>query len=87
MAMTENSIIKLGFVKCIVDKDDSGLDYDVHYYTYNVGNVCFTSNDNMEVGDGACYNCWNVEITGSDVKFYDYKDLKCTIDCLKRNTV
>ena len=53
MAMTENSIIKLGFEKCIVDKNDSGLDYDVHYYTYNVGNVCFTSNDNMEVGDGA----------------------------------
>ena len=43
--MTEYSIKKLGFEKCIVPKEESNLDVDIYYYTYNVGNVCFISND------------------------------------------
>ena len=31
--MTENSIKKLGFEKCVIDQDDSGLDRDIYYYT------------------------------------------------------
>ena len=82
--MTEYSIKKLGFEKCIVDKNDSGLDHDVHYYTYNVGNVCFISND---TSDGKDKSSWEVEIPGSDVIFKDVKDLKCVIECLERNIV
>ena len=46
--MTENSIKKLGFEKCVIDQNDSGLDRDIYYYTYNVGSVCFISNDTSD---------------------------------------
>ena len=80
--MTEYSIKKLGFEKCIVDKNDSGLHHDVHYYTYNVGNVCFISNDS---GSGQGKKLWSVEIPDANVMFYDVKDLKCVIECLEKN--
>jgi hypothetical protein len=80
--MTENSIIKLGFEKCIVSKEESNLDVDIHYYTYNVGNVCFVSNDS---GDGQEKKMWSVEMPEAEVRFYDVKDLKCVIECLEKN--
>ena len=46
--MTENSIKKLGFEKCVINQKESGLDRDIHYYTYNVGSVCFISNDSSD---------------------------------------
>ncbi len=80
--MTENSIKKLGFEKCIVLKEESNLDVDIYYYTYNVGNICFVSNDS---GDGQGKKLWSVEIPGAEVIFYDVKDLKCVIECLEKN--
>ena len=82
--MTENSIKKLGFEKCVIDKNDSGLDRDIYYYTYNVGSVCFISND---TSDGKGKSNWEVEIPGSDVVFNTVKDLQCVIECLERNRV
>tara|TARA_A100001391_G_scaffold202366_1_gene191721 strand:+ start:853 stop:1101 length:249 start_codon:yes stop_codon:yes gene_type:complete len=82
--MTENSIKKLGFEKCVIDQNDSGLDRDIYYYTYNVGSVCFISND---TSDGKDKSNWEVEIPGSDVVFNTVKDLKCVIECLERNIV
>ena len=82
--MTENSIKKLGFEKCVIDQDDSGLDRDIYYYTYNVGSVCFISND---TSDGKDKSNWTVEIPGSEVVFNTVKDLKCVIECLERNIV
>ena len=82
--MTENSIKKLGFEKCVIDQDDSGLDRDIYYYTYNVGSVCVISNDSS---DGKDKSNWEVEIPGSDVVFNTVKDLQCVIECLERNIV
>tara|TARA_R100000231_G_scaffold138811_1_gene118157 strand:+ start:2191 stop:2439 length:249 start_codon:yes stop_codon:yes gene_type:complete len=82
--MTENSIKKLGFEKCVIDQNDSGLDRDIYYYTYNVGSVCFISND---TSDGKGKSNWEVEIPGSDVVFNTVKDLQCVIECLERNRV
>ena len=78
--MTENSIKKLGFEKCVINKNDSGLGRDVYYYTYNVGSVCFISND---TSDGMDKTSWDVEIPGSDVLFKEVKDLKDEIRELK----
>ncbi len=82
--MTEYSIKKLGFEKCIVPKEESNLDVDIYYYTYNVGNVCFISNDS---GSGQGKKLWSVEIPDAEVIFYDAKDLKCVIKCLERNKI
>ncbi len=82
--MTENSIKKLGFEKCVINQKESGLDRDIHYYTYNVGSVCFISNDSSY---GKNKTSSEVEIPGSDVIFKDVKDLKCVIECLERNSV
>ena len=82
--MTENSIKKLGFEKCVIDQNDSGLDRDIYYYTYNVVSVCFISND---TSDGKDKSNWTVEIPGSEVVFNTVKDLQCVIECLERNIV
>ena len=84
MVMSEDSIKKLGFEKCVVDKEESNLDVDIYYYTYNVGSVCFISDDSLTMTDK---DIWTVEIPGSDVVFNDVKDLKCVIECLERNIV
>jgi hypothetical protein len=82
--MTEHSIKKLGFERCVVEKEEIELNVDIHYYTYNVGSVCFISNDSLSKQDTGI---WTVEIPGSDVVFNDVKELKCVIDCLERNVV
>ena len=84
MVMSEDNIKKLGFEKCVVDKEESNLDVDIYYYTYNVGSVCFISDDSLIMTDK---DNWTVEIPGSDVVFNDVKDLKCVIECLERNIV
>ena len=82
--MKEHSIKKLGFERCVVEKEEIELNVDIHYYTYNVGSVCFISNDSLSKQDTGI---WTVEIPGSDVVFNDVKELKCVIDCLERNIV
>jgi hypothetical protein len=82
--MTEHSLKKLEFERCIVEKEEIELNVDIHYYTYNVGSVCFISNDSLSMQETGI---WTVEIAGSDVVFNDVKELKCVIDCLERNIV
>jgi hypothetical protein len=46
--MTEQTFIDLNFVRNDVSKEESGCDFDYHYYTIDIGDICLISNANDE---------------------------------------
>tara|TARA_R110000803_G_scaffold66220_1_gene127545 strand:- start:276 stop:524 length:249 start_codon:yes stop_codon:yes gene_type:complete len=56
--MTEQTFIDLGFEIYRETRYSSGMDYDWHYYTLDIGDICLITNSNDEaVKDG-----WEVSI-------------------------
>ena len=75
----EKDLIKLGFERQDNTPESSGLDYDWHYYTLDIGDLCLISDANDEVEDDS----WKVFIFDYNLfKFTELEKLKLFIDVL-----
>ena len=75
--MSEQEIIDLGFEIQHQTTESSGSDYDWHYYTLDIGDICLITN----ADDEAVENDWDVSIF--DFQSCVIKDSKDLIDLIK----
>ena len=81
--MTEQTFIDLGFECTHVPIVESGCDFDFHYYTLDIGDICLITNAN----DEAEQNGWEVCIFDSmTMRIKGAGDLEDLIRILKNNT-
>jgi len=81
--MTEQTFIDLGFEKNQETRESSGTDFDWHYYTLDIGDICLISNSN----DEAEKEGWWCSIFDSDTcVIKGAGDLEDIIRILKNNT-
>jgi hypothetical protein len=79
--MTEQTLIDLGFECNQETAESSGTDFDWHYYTLDIGDICLISNSSDKAEDG-----WWVEIFDShSVRFNNSGDLEELIKILRNN--
>ena len=84
--MTERELQKIGFKKEVVCPDESGMDDNYHYYTYDIAegiNLITPANDEIINED------WYVEFfdTTPSIRFKDLKDLMDVINILEKSIV
>ena len=75
--MSEQEMIDLGFEIQHQTTESSGSDYDWHYYTLNIGDICLMTN----ADDEAVKNNWEVSIF--DFQSFVIKDVQGLIDLIK----
>ena len=75
--MSEQEIIDLGFEIQHQTTESSGSDYDWHYYTLDIGDICLITN----ADDEAVKNNWEVSIF--DFQSFVIKDVQGLIDLIK----
>lgn len=85
--MTERELQKIGFKKEVVYPDESGMDDNFHYYTYDIAqgvNLITQANDEIEND-----NDWYVEFFDTDpkIRFKDSRDLQTVINILENSKV
>jgi hypothetical protein len=81
--MTEQTLINLGFECNKETAESSGTDFDWHYYTLDIGDLCIISN----ASDEAEKEGWWVEIFDShSVRIKGSGDLEELIKILRNNT-
>ena len=81
--MTEEIFEKLGFERINVSTEESGCDNDFHYYTLNIGDICFITNAN----DEAEKNGWECSIFDSmTLKIKGSGDLEDIVRIVKLNS-
>ena len=81
----EEELVKLGFEKTSVSKEESG-DKAFHYYTYDIGNGIISlitqSNDEVENDN------WHVEVfDDTHIRFETVEDLTKFIGVVEKNIV
>jgi len=77
--MKEKDLIELGFKRQNETPENSGFDYDWHYYTLDIEDLCLISDDSDVVED----NNWKVYIFDYDgFQFTEVEKLKSFIDLL-----
>ena len=83
--MREEDLIKLGFERTDVSKDESG-DVAFHYYTYDFGlsrSISLITPANTDVDE-----YWSVEIFEDDsICFFDYQDVSDFIRIVEKGIV
>jgi hypothetical protein len=83
--MKEQDLIKLGFERTDVNKEESG-DEDFHYYTYDFGlsrSISLITSANTDVDE-----YWSVEIFEDEgIVFYDLEDVTNLIKIIKKGIV
>ena len=81
--MTEEIFQQLGFERNDVPIKESGCDFDFHYYTLDIGDICLISNSD----DVAKEEGWECAIFDSmTLKIKGEGDLKDLVRILRNNT-
>jgi hypothetical protein len=82
--MTEQTFIDLGFERNNETAENSGTDFDWHYYTLDIGDLCLISNASDEAEEEG----WWVEVFDSySVRIKGSGDLEELIKILRNNLV
>lgn len=80
--ITEQDLLELGFERAQETVESSGSEYDWHYYTLDIGDICLITNDN----EHANVNSWLVYFFDKEeVVFRNTEDLVQLVHLLKRN--
>lgn len=83
--MKEKQLVKLGFEKVFVPRENSGDENNFYYYTYDIGNFCLITND---CNEGEKVKDWVVDIFDYDsFSIKDYKMCKQLIKILEDNYI
>ena len=81
--MTEEIFEKLGFERVDVPIEESGCDFDFHYYTMDIGDICLISNASDEAEnkgwDCAIFDSLTLKLKGSG-------DLEDLVRIIRNNT-
>jgi len=81
--ITEEKLRFLGFKKEVSSPEESGTEEGYHYYTYDVGEVCFLISDTNDENDGN----FTIEFFDFDsIKITTYVDLEDLIRVIKKTT-
>ena len=81
--MTEDIFEKLGFERNDVSPEQSGQETPFHYYTLDIGDICFISNANDEAEESG----WECSIFDSmTLRIVGAGDLEELVKIVKLNT-
>lgn len=81
--MTEQTFIDLGFERIEVSPEESGCEYNFHYYTLDIGDICLITN----ASDEADNEGWWCSIFDSmTLKIKGAGDLESLVNILTLNT-
>jgi hypothetical protein len=83
--MKEIDLIKLGFERVDETPESSGSLKPWYYYSKDVGNVGFISNDSDS--DEVMQNNWSVDVLEGDITFTKASELKTVIALLEKNKI
>ena len=82
--LTELHLVALGFERIQETVESSGSEYDWHYYTLDIGDICLITNDN----EHADVNGWLVYIFDKEeVVFKTSEETAQLVHLLKSNQI